>query len=91
MANKQMIFADRMVGASVHNGIVRLNLAVHAGTVTDKDGKTAQRMELVSQLVMPLDAFAEAVNMQQNMLRQLVERSKVVGETKTSGESQPEK
>lgn len=75
MANKQIVFADRLVGLTVQNGLVRLDLAVNAGQVKDKDGKTGQRMEVNSQLVMPLDAFVNAVAMQQNALKQVVARA----------------
>ena len=76
MANKQIVFADRLVGLSIHNGLVRLDLAVSAGTVKGKDDKPAQRMDITTQLVMPLDAFANAVGMQQKLLQQVVEREK---------------
>ena len=36
MSNKQIIFADRLVNASVHNGLVRLDLGVFAAAVQDK-------------------------------------------------------
>jgi len=74
MANKQIVFADRLVGLSLQNGLVRLDLAVHAGQVKDKEGKTGQRMDINTQLVMPLDAFAQAVGMQQSVLKQLAAR-----------------
>ncbi len=75
MSNKQIVFADRLVGLTVQNGLVRLDLAVNAGQVKDKEGKTGQRMEVTSQLVMPLDAFVNAVAMQQNALKQIVSRA----------------
>ena len=74
MPNKQIVFSDRLVGLSIQNGLVRLDLAVNAGTAKGKDGKPAQRMEVTTQLVMPLDAFAAAVGMQQNALKQVVAR-----------------
>lgn len=76
MANKQIVFADRLVGLSIHNGLVRLDLAVNAGTVKGKDDKPARRMDVTTQLVMPLDSFANAVGMQQKLLQQAIEREK---------------
>jgi hypothetical protein len=78
MANKQIIFADRLVGLGVHNGLVRLDLAVHAGTGKGKDDKPAQRLDVTTQVVMPLDAFANAVALQQKLLQGLLEREKQI-------------
>lgn len=72
MSNKQIVFADRLVGLTVQNGLVRLDLAVNAGQVKDKEGKTGQRMDITTQLVLPLDAFVNAVAMQQNGLKAIV-------------------
>jgi len=80
MANKQIIFSDRLVGLGIHNGLVRLDLAVHAGTGKGKDDKPAQRLDVTTQLVMPLEAFANAVALQQNMLQQLIAREKQLRE-----------
>jgi hypothetical protein len=76
MANKQIVFSDRLVGLSLQNGLVRLDLAVNAGTVTGQDDKPAQRMEVTTQVVMPLEAFANAVAMQEKMLNELIAREK---------------
>ena len=76
MSNKQYIFSDRLVGLNLQNGLVRLDLAVNAGTVKGKDDKPAQRMEVTTQVVMPLEAFANAVAMQDKLLRELVARDK---------------
>ncbi len=75
MANKNIVFADRLVNLTLHNGLVRLDLAVHAGTAKGKDDKPAQRMEITNQLVMPLDAFANAVAMQDKLLKEVIARS----------------
>lgn len=92
MANKQIVFADRLVGLTVQNGLVRLDLAVNAGQVKDKEGKTGQRMEVASQLVMPLDAFVNAVSMQQNALKQVVSRAQqAAGKAEPKAEAAPEK
>ena len=76
MPNKQIVFADRLVGLTIQNGLVRMDLAVNAGQVKGKDDKVGQRMEITSQIVMPLDAFTNSVAMQQRMLKELVERTK---------------
>lgn len=80
MANKQIVFADRLVGFTVQNGLARLDFAVNAGQVKDKEGKVGQRMEVTSQLVMPLDAFVNAVGMQQDALKQVVARAQKVAD-----------
>ena len=82
MANKQIVFCDRMVNISLQNGLVRLDLAVNADTVKGKDDKPAQRMEVTSQVVMPLDAFVNAVAMQQKLLKELIARDKKQREAK---------
>lgn len=76
MTNKQVIFSDRVVGLSAQNGLVRIDLAVNAGTVKGSDDQTKQRMEVTTQLVMPIDAFANAVAMQQKMLQQMLDEGK---------------
>ena len=84
MANKQIIFSDRLVGLGVHNGLVRLDLAVHAGTGKGKDDKPAQRLDVTTQVVMPLDAFANAVALQQKLLQGLLEREKQIRDAAAS-------
>ena len=74
MANKQIIFSDRMVGFAVQNGLVRLDLAVVTGPAKAKDGKDALKAEITHQLVMPLDAFVAAVGMQQGVVKELMAR-----------------
>lgn len=74
MANKQSIYADRIVGFSIHNGLVRMDLAVFAGTGKNKEGEAVTRMDVTHQVVLPLDAFVAATNAQQNMLKQLADR-----------------
>lgn len=76
MANKQIIYTDRVVGITVQNGLVRMDLAVFAGTGKGKDDKPVQRMEVTSQIVMPLDAFANAVQAQGKLLNEVVSRGK---------------
>lgn len=83
MPNKQIVFSDRLVGLTVQNGLVRMDLAVNAGQVKGKDDKVGQRMEITTQVVMPIDAFANAVAMQQNLLKEVVSRGKKAAEAKT--------
>lgn len=73
MAYKQVIFADRLVSLTVQNELVRLDFAVNAGQVKDKDDQVKQRLEINSQLVIPLEAFIAAVDMQSRLVRQLAE------------------
>ncbi len=76
MANKGTIFADRLTNLSLHNGLVRMDLGVFAGTGKTKDGKDAVKIENTHQIVMPLDAFVNAVASQQGMLKKLAEVGK---------------
>jgi hypothetical protein len=76
MPSKDLVFADRLVGISVHNGLVRLNLGVVAGAARGKDDKPAVKLETTHQLVLPLDGFIAAVAMQEKLVKELVERSK---------------
>lgn len=76
MAYKQVVFADRLVGLTVQDGLVRLDLAVNAGQVKDKDEQVKQRLEITSQLVMPLEAFVAAVDMQARLVKQLADKQK---------------
>lgn len=76
MANKQIIYTDRVVGITVQNGLVRMDLAVFAGTGKGKDDKPVQRMEITTQVVMPLEAFANAVAAQEKLLKELIAREK---------------
>lgn len=89
MANKQTVFADRMVGISIHNGLVRMDLAVVAGTGKTKDDQPAIKMDVTHQLVLPLDAFVAAVNAQQNLLKQLAERQAQAAAAPTAAEAAP--
>ncbi|MBL0090300.1 MAG: hypothetical protein IPP87_13340 [Ideonella sp.] len=84
MANKQIVFSDRLVGLSIQNGLVRLDLAVNAGTVKGKDDKPAQRLEVTTQLVMPLDAFANAVDMQRKLLADVIAREQSLRDASAS-------
>ncbi len=82
MATKEVIFADRLTNLSIHNGLVRIDLGVIAGTGKTKEGKDALKLETTHQLVMPLEAFAAAVAAQQQLLKQVVEAGKKRGAAK---------
>lgn len=74
MANKQAVFADRIVGLSVQNGLVRVDLAVIAGAAKTKEGKDGVKLDVTHQLVIPLDAFMEGFGMQQKLVKELIAR-----------------
>ncbi|MBI5259527.1 MAG: hypothetical protein HY855_23700 [Burkholderiales bacterium] len=74
MANKQTVFADRIVGLSVQNGLVRVDLATIAGPAKNKEGKDGLKLDVTHQLVLPLDAFVNGVAMQQKLVQELVAR-----------------
>lgn len=76
MPSKQIVYSDRLVGLNLQNGLVRMDLAVNAGTGKGKDDKPVQRMEITTQVVMPLDAFANAVAAQEKLLKELIARDK---------------
>lgn len=86
MPNKQVIFADRVVGIAVQGGTARLDLAVIAGPAKGKDGKAGLKLEVTHQLVIPLDAFAQAVGMQEKVVKELMSREKKRRETRAAGE-----
>jgi hypothetical protein len=71
--SKQIVFADRIMGAFIQNGTVRLDLAV-LEPVAQKEGKTSVRATATHQLVMPLAAFVEGVRMQQQLLQELAKQ-----------------
>jgi len=79
MANKQVIFSDRIVGISVTNGLVRIDLATIDGRVKNKDGKEGFKMEVTHQLVVPLEGFAAGVDMQQKLLKEVATRAQKRG------------
>ncbi|WP_284615602.1 hypothetical protein [Aquabacterium humicola] len=74
MANKQVVFTDRIVGVSIQNGLVRIELATIAGPAKTKEGKDGMRMDITHQLVMPIDAFAAGFNMQQKLVNEIAKQ-----------------
>lgn len=79
MANKQVVFSDRIVGLSVQNGLVRLDLATIAGPAKNKEGKEGLKLDVTHQLVIPMDAFLAGFNMQQKLVQELVTRQQKRG------------
>ena len=76
MSSKEVVFADRLVGLSIHNGLVRMDLAVVTGPAKGKDGKPGVKMETRHQVVLPLDGFAASFDMQQKLVKELATRQK---------------
>lgn len=76
MASKQIVFADRVIGITAQGATARIDLGVVTGSGKSKDGKPALKVEVTHQVVMPLEAFAQSVVMQQKALKELVARQK---------------
>lgn len=74
MPTKEVVFSDRIVGLSLHNGLVRVDLATFGGQAKNKDGKEGVRMDITHQLVIPLDAFVAGVSAQQKLVQEVVNR-----------------
>lgn len=89
MATKEVIFADRLINLSIHNGLVRIDLGVVVGPGKTKDGKDALTLEPTHQLVIPLEGFAPAVGAQQALLKKVVEASKKRGAAKDKAVEAP--
>ncbi len=89
MATKEVIFADRLTNLSIHNGLVRIDLAVIVGPGKTKEGKDALTVEPTHQLVIPLEGFAAAVAAQQSLLKKVVEAGKKRGAAKDNAVEAP--
>ena len=89
MAAKEIVFADRVVGISVHNGLVRLDLGVVAGSAKGKDDKPAVKLDVTHQLVLPMEGFIAAVAMQEKLVKELVGRGKKRREAKAEKAEAP--
>jgi len=74
MANKQYVFSDRVAGVSIHNGLVRIDLAAVAGPAKTNDGTEGLRMDITHQVILPLDAFVVGVKIQQQLVAELAKR-----------------
>lgn len=90
MPNKQVIFTDRIVGLTIQNGLVRMDLAVVAGAGKTKDDKPALKMEVTHQLVMPMEAFLAGVNAQQGLIKRVIERQEKTKGKGAAGETTAE-
>lgn len=86
MSNKQVLFADRLVGISVQGATARLDFGIISSSGKGKDGKPALKIDVTHQLVMPVDAFAQSVGMQEKAVKELISRAKKRGESKASVE-----
>lgn len=75
MANKHVIFSDRIVGMSIQNGLVRIDLATIAGRAKNKDGQEGFKMDVTHQLVIPMDGFVAGLGMQQKLLKEVASRN----------------
>lgn len=87
MAYKQVVFADRLVGITVQDGMVRIDLAVNAGQVKDKDEQVKQRLEITTQLVMPFEGFVNAVGAQQRLVKEIADKQKKRGQKAPEAEA----
>lgn len=67
----QTLFADAITNIIVTGPLVRLELSVVDTTVPRK-GDEAVKLRVADYVVMPIDAFANAVAMQQNVVDKLV-------------------
>ncbi len=76
MAYKQIVFADRLVGMTIQDGLVRIDFAVNAGQVKDKDEHVKQRLEVTAQFVMPFEGFVNALATQQRFVKEIAEKQK---------------
>jgi hypothetical protein len=86
MANKQVVFTDRIVGISIQNGLVRLDLAVVSGQAKGKDGKPAVKMDITHQVVLPVDGFLAGFNIQQKLVKELATRQQKKNSAKAPAE-----
>jgi hypothetical protein len=91
MADKQIVFADRLVNLAVHNGLVRMDFATMAGATKTKEGEDAVKMAVTTQLVLPIDAFIAAITAQQKFVGQLREigKRRAEGKKGAEGAAQP--
>ena len=67
----ETIYADQVTNISIHGGVVRLELAV-----VDELPKTKSesiRMRVSHHLVLPLDAFVKAFEIQQAVMNKLIQ------------------
>lgn len=65
------IYADQVTNISIHNGIVRLELATVDELPKSKDEQI--RLKVSHHLVLPLDAFVKGFEIQQAVMNKLVQ------------------
>lgn len=67
----QTVFADTILNIAITGPLVRIDLGT-VMPVQNAEGKTELRGTPVQQLVMPLDGFARAFGMQDQVVKKLV-------------------
>jgi hypothetical protein len=66
----EIIFADRIMGIALQNGLVRMELGVME---SPRKGEP-QKIALTTKLVMPLEGFVNSFNLQESVIKELVAR-----------------
>jgi hypothetical protein len=67
----ETIYADQITNIAIHGGVVRLELAVVDEMPKSQDEKI--RMRVAHHLVLPLEAFVKAFEVQQAMINRLAQ------------------
>ena len=67
----ETIYADQVTNISLHGGVVRLELAVVDALPKAKDEPI--KMRISHHLVLPLDAFVKAFEIQQAVMNKLIQ------------------
>lgn len=82
------LYADGIGEITVTGSIVRIDMV--SLSATERDEKNAPRAELRQRIIMPLDGFANAVDLMQKALAGLVEAGAVrrIGDTAKHGEAE---
>ena len=69
---KQVLFADSIFNITVAGNLVRIDLGVAELGAANAEGKQETRLVQSQQIVMPLDGFARAVGIQEQVVRRLI-------------------
>lgn len=82
------LYADGIGEITVTGSIVRIDMV--SLSATERDEKNAPRAELRQRIIMPLDGFANAVDLMQKALAGLVEAGAVrrIGDATKNGEAE---
>jgi hypothetical protein len=82
------LYADGIGEITVTGSIVRIDMV--SLSATERDEKNAPRAELRQRIIMPLDGFANAVDLMQKALAGLVEAGAVrrIGDAVKNGEAE---